>query len=466
MNLTSIKLTVNGAQAWATVTGPLTSGMVGLPVTIEYDDAWDGLTKNLVCRCSPWGSDDGETRTILNVGETAAVAHEVMQAGMYLHLGVEGFSGDGKLVIPTTWARCKDPINPGANTGDDLSADPTLPVWGQLQAQIGRIEGGSIPPEQLDEIRACAGAAERAEENAVAASRLAADHADTAQAAAVRAEAAVNVGMTTALADYFTHVMPRFDDANGLAYVNAVLVALGAEPRGEGGGSGGEEVPDEPDQPGGEGGSTTGDALPTDGLMAYFDLRNLGDKANVTVGTTKGVPATQGSGALYSWDSQPIKGSDEYGAVLARAMNYNPDGLSAEHDMGDHFTVVVATHGGPSTWSMGASNVYYATGAPGYVTADGTGSVTSIPFSGDKTGYNTQVYCIDGTTQTMYLNAVEVCRFDGADYDGFVRWAAKPTVGTIYNAGTTVAAAFYSRALTEAEIVEVQAFMKTLEVTA
>ena len=112
MNLTSIKLTVTGAQAWATVTGPLTSGMVGLPVTIKYDDAWDGLTKNLVCRCSPWGSDDGEIRTILNVGKTAAVSHEVMQAGMYLHLGIEGYSSDRKLVIPTTWARCREPEQP------------------------------------------------------------------------------------------------------------------------------------------------------------------------------------------------------------------------------------------------------------------------------------------------------------------------------------------------------------------
>ena len=39
LNLTSIKLTIIGAQAWAEVSGPLTSGMVGLPVTIEYDEA-------------------------------------------------------------------------------------------------------------------------------------------------------------------------------------------------------------------------------------------------------------------------------------------------------------------------------------------------------------------------------------------------------------------------------------------
>ena len=453
MRLTSIFLKVRGAEIEASVAGTLTSGMVGIPVTIEYDEAWEGLTKNLVCRCSKSGFDDEEYRSILNVGNTSVVAHEVMQAGKHLYLGIEGYSPDGALVIPTTWAMC-GVVQRGANTGDDLSADPTLPVWGQLQAQIDRIECGSIPPEQLEEIRGCLDAASRAAQSA-------AISAGRAEGAAARAEDAANVELTAALADYFTHVMPQFDDANGLTYVNAVLVALGAEPRGEGGDPGGEELPDEPEQPGGD---ITDDALPTDGLMAYFDLRNLGDKANLSVGTTKGVLATQGSGALYSWASQPITSSDEYGAVLARAMNYNPDGLSAEYDMGDHFTMVVTTRGGPSKWNTANSNVAYTNAEPVYVTADGTAKAGMIPISGDKTGYNTQVYCIDGATQTMYLNAVEVCRFDGADYADFVRWAAKPEAGTIYNAGITVAAAFYSRVLTEAEIVEVQAFMKTLEV--
>ena len=179
--MTSITLKVNGAEIRASVAGTLTSGMVGIPVTIEYDEAWEGLTKNLVCRCSKSGFDNEEYRSILNVGNTAVVAHEVMQAGKHLWLGVEGYSPDGTLVIPTTWAMC-GVIQRGANTGDDLSADPTLPVWGQLQTQIDRIEGGSIPPEQLEEIRAFAEAAAQAEENAAAASRLAADHADTARA--------------------------------------------------------------------------------------------------------------------------------------------------------------------------------------------------------------------------------------------------------------------------------------------
>ena len=197
MRLTSITLRVTGANAQALVAGPLTSGMVGIPIIIEYDDTWEGLTKNLGCRCSKSGYADEEYRSILNVGNTAIVAHEVMQAGKHLYLGIEGYSTNGTLVIPTTWAMC-GVIQRGANTGEDLSADPTLPVWGQLQAQIDQIECGSIPPEQLEEIRASAGAAVRAEENAVAASRLAANHADAARAIAEAAQIYMENARTSA----------------------------------------------------------------------------------------------------------------------------------------------------------------------------------------------------------------------------------------------------------------------------
>lgn len=136
--MTSITLTVTGAKAHASVRGPLTSGMVGIPVAIEYDDAWSGLIKNLVCRCGQWGPDSGETRTVAAVENTAAVAHEVMKAGMYLYLGIEGYSPDGQLVMPTTWAGCGR-ILPGANAGADPSADPRLPIWAHLQHEIGQI---------------------------------------------------------------------------------------------------------------------------------------------------------------------------------------------------------------------------------------------------------------------------------------------------------------------------------------
>lgn len=197
LNLTSITLTVTGAHAWATVTGPLTSGMVGVPVTMEYDAAWAGLTKNLVCRCGEWDSDGGEPRTILNVEETAVVAHEVMKSGLCLYLGLEGYSPDGKLVMPTTWARC-GMIQSGANTGADLSADPTLPVWSQLQTEIGQIKRDALTQEQLAEIQTCAQSAtqatadaEQAREHAAAAAECAAVSAEAAGNAAASAEASM-----------------------------------------------------------------------------------------------------------------------------------------------------------------------------------------------------------------------------------------------------------------------------------
>ena len=136
--MTSITLNVTGARIRAEVSGILTSGMVGIPVSIQYDEAWNGLTKNLVCRCSRWGPANSDTRTILNVGKTSVVAHEVMQPEHTLYLGIEGYSADGSLVMPTTWANCGY-IHPGANTGADSSATPTRPIWAQLLAMIGNL---------------------------------------------------------------------------------------------------------------------------------------------------------------------------------------------------------------------------------------------------------------------------------------------------------------------------------------
>ena len=205
MNLTSIKLTVTGAHAWAEVSGRLTSGMVGLPVTIEYDEAWEGLIKNLVCRCTPWDSDEGETRVVLNVGNTATVAHEVMQAGMRLQLGVEGFREDGTLVIPTTWAICEELIQPGANSDGDPTADPSLPVWDQIQAQIEQINRDGITQERMDEIRDCAesaaraaGDAARSEASAAAAASIAVSSTNAAEAAAIQAKASEEHAKTSA----------------------------------------------------------------------------------------------------------------------------------------------------------------------------------------------------------------------------------------------------------------------------
>lgn len=144
--MTSIKLTVTGASIHAEVDGQLTAGMVGVPVTIEYDSAWDGLTKTLVCR-----SYTGGARTILNVEGSATVAPEVLCYSKYyrneLELGIEGRNAGGSLVIPTVWAVCGR-ILEGANADADPSSDPTLPVWAQVLEDVAQ----QTAPERIQGI--------------------------------------------------------------------------------------------------------------------------------------------------------------------------------------------------------------------------------------------------------------------------------------------------------------------------
>lgn len=145
--MTNIKLIVNGAKARAEVDGILTSSSIGIPVAIQYDSTWDGLTKNLVCTSGKWGPT-GKPRTILNIESSAAVAHEVMIADNHLYIGVEGRSADGALVICTVWADCGT-IFPGVEANADPSVQPTLPIWAQLQKDILELKQNNLTDAQL-----------------------------------------------------------------------------------------------------------------------------------------------------------------------------------------------------------------------------------------------------------------------------------------------------------------------------
>ena len=135
--VTSIQLTLTGAQASAKVDGLLTSGMVGVPVTIQWDESWEGLRKTLVCR------SDGCIRSILDVGRETTVAPEVFRTEKWapnaLYLGVEGRDEDGKLVIPSTFAYCGQ-ILPGAMADGPPSREGENPIWLQILQRIGDLQ--------------------------------------------------------------------------------------------------------------------------------------------------------------------------------------------------------------------------------------------------------------------------------------------------------------------------------------
>lgn len=132
--MTTIKLTLTGARAQAEVDGVLTAGMVGVPVEIVYDDAWEGLNKTLVCKSCVG------TQSILNIANSATLAPGVLrrkeQEHNILFLGVEGRREDGTLVIPSTMASCGE-IKPGAEPTDDAQITPESTAWTNILSLIG-----------------------------------------------------------------------------------------------------------------------------------------------------------------------------------------------------------------------------------------------------------------------------------------------------------------------------------------
>ena len=128
-----IQITCKGNSAICTRTERLTSGMVGLQCEFIFDEAWDGLAKTAVFMAGI------EKRDVLLTGAICTVPWEVLQhPGYQLVIGVYGSNADGTLTIPTVYAMCGS-IAPGADPSGDESTDPTLPVWGQMQGQIGNL---------------------------------------------------------------------------------------------------------------------------------------------------------------------------------------------------------------------------------------------------------------------------------------------------------------------------------------
>lgn len=107
----------------------ITTGMVGKQVSFDFSADWDGLVKTAVFEGS------GVTKDVTLSGDTAVIPHECLTApGGMLRVGVYGT--DGTIQTPTVYTDIGQ-IERGADPSGDTSADPTLPIWAQLQAMIG-----------------------------------------------------------------------------------------------------------------------------------------------------------------------------------------------------------------------------------------------------------------------------------------------------------------------------------------
>lgn len=131
---------IHCARACAHLASPpelLTAGMAkAVTVEFAFSDDWDGLTKTAAFSAG---------RTTVDVLESAwdgnkvVVPHEILaDAGPIARVGVYGANADG-LILPTVWVTLGK-VMPAAEPSGDPGADPTLPIWAQLQNQIGDLD--------------------------------------------------------------------------------------------------------------------------------------------------------------------------------------------------------------------------------------------------------------------------------------------------------------------------------------
>lgn len=93
-----VVISVNGTSVVARVEDKITSGMVGLPVQIKYDEAWDGLKKTAFFRVG------NQVRKRNDIGTSTTVPWEILRThGKTLEVGIEGRDADGNIVLPTAW---------------------------------------------------------------------------------------------------------------------------------------------------------------------------------------------------------------------------------------------------------------------------------------------------------------------------------------------------------------------------
>lgn len=127
-----IKVTFNKTCGRCVQSEPLTSGMVGQTVEFEYSTDFDGLTLTAVF------TNGKTTVDVLNPDKQCTIPHEVLDTvGAVVKVGIYAVKGN-ELVIPTVYATIGIVLK-GAGPSGDVSADPTLPVWAQINGIIGNL---------------------------------------------------------------------------------------------------------------------------------------------------------------------------------------------------------------------------------------------------------------------------------------------------------------------------------------
>ncbi len=212
--------------------------------------------------------------------------------------------------------------------------------------------------------------------------------------------------------------------------------------------------------------ASSGEALVTNGLQAYFDFRTAEYNNDTADGATT-ISPTSGSGSLFAWAKNGIATQDDHGIHLAndRAYMYDARGGTAGSDYTGALTLLVLTKGHVAR--QGFTYINYSQRwafAPVYNT---TSVAQRVSGTVSKEGYNYCVYRVDGGTLMMKMND-DTATYTGDEISGFESRVGTVNIGAQgqQDAGVyIVGAAIYNRVLTDVEIEDMRAFFKTLEVS-
>lgn len=142
--MTSIKIICKGATARARVEGQITHGMVGIPLTAEWDEEWEGMSKTLKVRCG-----EVSRTAIVSKDGTALIPYECLIAGQRLEIGMDGWDETGTLRIPSSWASCGMVKQSVAQCDGPEGAPPTPgtveEILTRLEAKVDKDPASTVP---------------------------------------------------------------------------------------------------------------------------------------------------------------------------------------------------------------------------------------------------------------------------------------------------------------------------------
>ena len=211
--------------------------------------------------------------------------------------------------------------------------------------------------------------------------------------------------------------------------------------------------------------------LITDGLIAFFDFRNLASgSGNGSTGYY--IPATQGTGGIYSWYAYDA--GNEYGAFANGT--FCSGNAFTEHRFGTDFTWIQKAYCDVSSTLLAIGKYFEPTNMGTkvnvtYNTAESTAVKLVTTLEKVDAGYQTVAVTVSAKILSIYLDGELVATVDGAGIDGFVSWydVYASSIKNWWSSNETVkkitANAFYDRALSEVEVVEMNEYLKTLEVS-